>query len=97
MTHNEELRKAICLTAVLSQAVGAAQGAECAASVVGLLLLPDDLPDDATTFDIVNAVIQHRVTDPRTYGGLWTGFGVLLGERLARRAAEAWDTGMVSV
>lgn len=94
MTPNEELRKAICLTAVISRTVGAECGAECAASAVGILRQRDELAEE-TTFDILLQIFSRRRRDWRTYGEGWLTLGESGLERMARRAAEAWDTGMV--
>lgn len=97
MTPNEELRKAICLTAVLSQTVGAPCGAEAAASAVGILRLRDDVHGEETTFEILLQICTHRRRNWPSHGEGWLTLGESGIERLARRAAEAWETGMVPV
>lgn len=97
MTPNEELRKVICLTAVLSQTVGAPCGSEGAASAVGQLRLRDNVHSEETTFEILLQMLTHRNRAWRSYGEGWLTLGDYGTERLARRAAEAWETGMVPV
>lgn len=92
VTPNEELRKAICLAAVLSEVVGATCGAECAASVVGALR--DSFGQPTTTFDIISQMVSQRRQDWKTYGDGWLRLGGNGVGKLARHAAEAWETGM---
>jgi hypothetical protein len=82
----------MCLAAVLSQTVGAAAGVEAAASAVGILRDVEE-----STFDILLQILSKRRRDWQTYGQGWLVLGDSGIGPLARRAAEAWDTGMVPV
>lgn len=89
---NATVRKYACLVAILSEAVGAHCGRECASSAFGILSVPGY---EETPVQIIAASIDVRRLSPRTYGERWRGMSFATATHLANICALAWERGVV--
>lgn len=86
------VKKYACVVAILSDAVGAKCGMECASSAVGILSVPGD---ETSPEQIIAASIDVRRFSPGTYGERWRGMSYTQATQLARVCGLAWELGAI--
>lgn len=84
--------KYACIVAILSEAVDARCGKECATSIANILAIPDL---EETVEEVIATCIDVRRARPDAYGTSWRGISRPVAEYLTHVCALAWALGVI--